>query len=102
MRHFHDDEHASHFSHLGFFFGDGLLLGAMDVLEALQERQQWSAGALGGALVVHLPGAALPQPEQQQDSRQQLTGERDTGRDTVGGCEWLGGAGLQCGLMCRT
>ena len=61
--------------HLSFLLRNGLLLAALYVLKALQEGQQRGAGSLGGALVVHLSGAAFPKTEQQQNGRQQLTGE---------------------------
>lgn len=61
-------------SHLSFLFSNGLLLAAVDVLKALQEGQQRGAGSLCGAFVVHLSGATFPKAQQQQNSRQQLTG----------------------------
>jgi len=59
-------------SYLWLLLGDGLLLAVVDVLEAMQQGQQGGAGALGGALVVHLPRAVAPQTQQQQHRRQQL------------------------------
>lgn len=61
-------------SHLGFLFSNGLLFAAVYVVKALQEGQQWGAGSLCGAFVVHLSGATFPKAQQQHDSRQQLTG----------------------------
>lgn len=60
--------------HLSFFFSNGLLLAAVDVLKALQEGQQGGAGSLRGALIVHLSGATFPKAQQQKNSRHQLTG----------------------------
>lgn len=61
--------------HLSFLFRNGLLLAAVYVLKALQEGQQRRAGPLGGTLVVHLSGSTFPQAQQEQDGREQLTGE---------------------------
>lgn len=59
--------------HLSFSFWGCVLFAAVDCLKALQEGKQRSTGALGGALIVHLSGAALPQAQQQQNRGQQLT-----------------------------
>ena len=62
--------------YLWLVVGYGLLLVVVNALEALEEGQQWGAGALRGALVVHLPRAVAPQTQQQQHRRQQLAGGR--------------------------
>lgn len=74
-------------SHLSFLFINGLLLAAVYVLKALQEGQQRGAGSLRGAFVVHLSGATFPKAQQQQNSRQQLTGrvKRQTNQVKKGG-----------------